>query len=277
VFVGWQNGTANNGSNGKSSTVIEYTTSGKQLHSWSVVGHADGMRVDPMNHVVWSMSNEDGNPILYTINPDTNAMQKYVLGNQPHGGGFDDIQFVNGNAYTTASNPTLTASGKNNHPSLYKITLSGTKATLAPVLSGTPTATTLNPPITKTKLNLTDPDSLMIDPQGNLVMDSQADAELLFIHHVGTPQQSVTVLPVGTQVDDTPFAPSAKATLLVSDQNGDVLSISSNFWVPGTPYTSVANDSPVASFIGTLNLGSGAITPIVIGIGNPHGMAFIPR
>jgi hypothetical protein len=85
------------------------------------------------------------------------------------------------------------------------------------------------------------------------------------------------VLSVGTQVDDTPFAPSANACLLVSDQNGGVYSICSNVWVPGTPYAAVANDAPVASFVGTLSLSNGTITPIVIGIGNPHGMAFIQR
>ena len=39
------------------------------------------------------------------------------------------------------------------------------------------------------KLNLTDPDSLTIDPRGNIVLDSQVDSELVFIRHPFTEDQ----------------------------------------------------------------------------------------
>ncbi len=51
----------------------------------------------------------------------------------------------------------------------------------------------------------------------------------------------------------------------------------SSVWVPGTPYTDAPNDSGVIGFIGTISMSTGALTPIVVGIANPHGMAFIPQ
>ena len=67
--------------------------------------------------------------------------------------------------------------------------------------------TTTNQQVT---LNLTDHDSMTIDSQGNLVLDSQGDAELIFLHNPGTAQQIVTRLPLGTQVDDTIWIPSSE-------------------------------------------------------------------
>jgi hypothetical protein len=118
---------------------------------------------------------------------------------------------------------------------------------------------------------------MMIDPSGNLVLDSQGDSEMLFITGVGTPQQSVKVLSVGTQVDDTVFPSSAKGCLLVADNASSVYSVCSDVWVQGSAYTSAPNDSTVIGFVGTLNLSSGQIQPIIVGLTNPHGMAFIPQ
>ena len=35
--------------------------------------------------------------------------------------------------------------------------------------------------------------------------------------------------------------------------------------------------STIISFVGTVSLGSGLITPIIVGMNNPHGMAFLPQ
>jgi hypothetical protein len=96
----------------------------------------------------------------------------------------------------------LNSAGVNVFPAVDTITLSNGNAILTPILYGNATAldTTTNQQV---KLNLTDPDSMTIDSQGNLVLDDQADAQLIFLHNPGTPQQTVTRVPVGTQVDDT--------------------------------------------------------------------------
>jgi hypothetical protein len=61
------------------------------------------------------------------------------------------------------------------------------------------------------KLNEIDPDSMTIDPKGDLVLVNQAGSELVFISNPGTAQQSVSRLPVGDQLDDTVFAPNQGA------------------------------------------------------------------
>jgi hypothetical protein len=286
IWIGWQNITAKDGTDNKHSTIGEYTTTGKLVKSWTVGGgtasgtgcHTDGMRMDPSTSTLWVMCNEDGSPRLFTINPSSSTATQITLPSTPHGGGFDDIQFVNGKAFIDASNPTLNSAGVNVFPALYSVTLSGTTATLTPVLKGGATATTLNPPITKTTLPLTDPDSMMIDPQtGDLVLDSQGDQQLLFIHNPGSAGQTVKVLSVGTPVDDTVWPTSSKGCMIIADNASGVYSACSSTWVPGTPLTAAPNDSTIISFVGTLSLGSGQITPIIVGMNNPHGMAFIAQ
>jgi hypothetical protein len=47
VFVGYNNGTAKDGTDGKTSTIVEFNDSGTVLHYWQTPGHNDGLKVDP--------------------------------------------------------------------------------------------------------------------------------------------------------------------------------------------------------------------------------------
>lgn len=119
-------------------------------------------------------------------------------------------------------------------------------------------------------VGLTDPDSLTIDPRGNLVLDSQGDSELVFIRHAGTADQTVGLLPITpSTVDDTAFAPSSPRTfLLASDINGDtVYRIDSDpfGFEPGVAYSG----SDTAGIIGVLDLDNGVLTPIVTSTADP--------
>jgi hypothetical protein len=277
VWIGWQNSSAKDGSTTKPSTIAEYTTSGKLVKSWSVIGHVDGLQMDPATGTMWVTANEDAKPRLYLINPASSSVTTVTVPATPQGGGLDDLRFVNGTVYVSASNPALNSAGQNTAPALLKMTVSGTTAHLTPALMADAKASTLNPPVTTVTLNLTDPDSQTIDPQGDLVLNSQGDQELIFIHGVGTSSQTVKVLTVGTQVDDTVWPTSTNGCLLVSDNSSGVYSVCSNIWVTGTTVTDAANDSTVISFVGTLSLSSGQITPFLVGMSNPHGMAFIPK
>jgi hypothetical protein len=42
-------------------------------------------------------------------------------------------------------------------------------------------------------------------------------------------------------------------------------------------YTEAPSDSGVAAFVGTADLTTGTITPVIIGLGSPTGLAFIPN
>ena len=55
VFVGYQNVTAKDGSDKKTSTVVEYSADGKVKGTWPVIGHMDGLRMDPSSHLLWAL------------------------------------------------------------------------------------------------------------------------------------------------------------------------------------------------------------------------------
>ncbi len=279
VYIGYQNKTAKDGTDNNSSTVVQDTLQGTVVQTFSVRGHCDGLRFDPSTQLLWATSNEDGNPRLVTIDPATGKITSYTFPPTPHGGGYDDLAFVNGKAFIAASNPTLNSAGVNVFPAVDEITLNKGQAVLIPMLYGNATAldTTTNKQVT---LNLTDPDSMTVDQQGDLVVDSQADAELVFLHHPGTAQQTVTRVPLGTQVDDTLWIPVSKGHMLLVDgkQNTTytVIIDQTNF-TPGTVYTEAPSDSGVAAFVGIANLTTGTITPVIIGLSSPTGLAFIPN
>lgn len=273
IYIGYGNGVAKDGSDGKSSTIVKYKMNGDVVTTYSVVGHNDGLRVNPQTKKLWAMQNEDGNPNLVIIDPTTGTQTVYNFGPTPHGGGYDDIAFRGSDAFFSASNP---SSNPNFAPAVVKATISGSMVNVTEVLNGSATATDIptNTPLT---LNLQDPDSMAFNQFGDLVLDSQADGELIIVHHLGYTDQSVyhLLLPTGTQVDDTVIATSSHGTILVSDRDagaaGIVYSISKNIFSPGAAYTATLNS------VGTLDFDTGAISNVVTGLVSPHGMTFIPK
>ncbi len=279
VFIDYQNVTAKDGSDNKTSTVVEYDMNGKHLKDWDVPGHSDGMRIDPATHLVWTTSNEDGNPAFALIDPSAGTVTSYKFpAPVPHGGGYDDLYFLGGKTYVAASAPTLDSSGNNPFPAVDQITLNAADhtITLTPVLMGNASATDAitKQPVT---LALSDPDSLSTDTNGNLVLVSQADSELITITNPGASDQKVTRLQVGTQPDDTVWATGPGRLLVTDAVSGWTFWISSPHFASGTIYTQTPNDSGVANFVGTVDTTTGFITPIAIGFTKATGMVFVPQ
>lgn len=275
VYVGYQNHSVPDGSNHKGSVIVKYTLQGAVVQSYKVPGHCDGLRFDPATHYLWATSNEDANAVLTIINPTTGEEHTYPFPPSPHMGGFDDMAFINGKVFVAASNPKLNKNGINVHPAVDEIILSDGKITLKPVLMGN--ATALDRVTHKyVTLNEIDPDSMMLDPQGDVVLDNQAGAELVFMQHAGTQNQKVSRLGLGTQVDDSAWATTSEGTLLVVDATQNAIYAITADFTPGTIYTEAPNDSGVASFVGTINKSTGAITPVAIGFGSPTGLTFVP-
>jgi hypothetical protein len=275
VWVGYQNVTSKTGGDGKSSTVVEYDRHGAVLHTYSVLGHCDGLRIDPATHLVWASSNEDGNPGLVSIDPGTGAITTYTFDPTAHGGGFDDMAFLNGKMFIAASNPNLDASGQNVFPAVDEVTFNGTKVVLTPVLMGNATATDTmtNLPVT---LNEIDPDSMTIDAAGNLVLVNQAGSEFVFISNPGTATQTVSRTLVGTQLEDTVWTkPAQIGRLLLVDGNGFIYSIRA-VWQPGIVYTETPDDSGVSSLFGIVDLSTGIVHPVAIGFKKATGLTFLP-
>src|SRR4029077_4891198 len=133
--------------------------------------------VDPSTHLLWALQNEDANAGLVIINPKTHQQKSYAFGATLHGGGYDDIVFSGCKVYISASNP---ANNPNTGPALVSARLDGNYVDVRPVLAGDASAIDI-PTDATIKLNLQDPDSMTLDPQGNIVLDSQGDQELIIV------------------------------------------------------------------------------------------------
>lgn len=279
IYIDYQNTTAKDCTDAATahSTVVQYSLDGKALKTFNVPGHSDGLREDPSTHLLWATSCEDGNPRLVTIDPSSGTITPYTFPPTPHGGGYDDLAFLNGKVFIAASNPNLNAAGVNVFPAVDSVTLSGSKVQLTPVLMGNASAQDLIAKASVT-LNEVDPDSLSVDAKGDLVLVNQAGSELVYISNPGTSQQSVSRLPVGTQLDDTVFPTQSKGRLLVTDGvTNTTYWIRANTFVPGSIYTEAPDDSGVAGFVGVVDPATGIVYPQVIGFIHPTGMLFVPN
>lgn len=277
VFVGYGDGHAPDGSDGLSSQVVEYRMDGSVVHTYTLLGHNDGLKVDPSTHLVWALQNEDLNPNLVIINTETHRQKLYTFGPTPHGGGYDDIVFRGCKVYLSASNP---ANNPNTGPAIVSIRLEGSTVDVEPVLAGEANAIDI-PADAAIQLNLQDPDSMTLDTLGNIVLDSQADQELIIVSHPGEPNQIALRLPLSFQTpsgpmavetDDTAFVTSSEGFILFADKGlNTVFKLSKNGFVPGSAYTA-ADGGP---FVGTVDLTTGVIAPIVTGLVGPGGMIFV--
>jgi len=280
VFLDYQNNAAKDGTDNMTSTIVEYTMDGKVIKTFSAPGHSDGMRMDPTTKLLWVISNEDGNPKMETIDPNSGTITPYTFPKTPHGGGYDDVYFLNGSTFISASAPNLDKSGNNVFPAVDKITLSNGKAVLTPILMGNADATdtTTGANNAKVALNEVDPDSFSTNTNGDLILINQAGSEIVTISNPGTAQQKVSRLAVGSQLDDTVWATAKQGRLLVVDGTGN-----STYWLSipefpvGTVFTQTPDDSGIAGIVGIVDLGTGIITPIAHGFTKPTGMLFVPN
>jgi hypothetical protein len=270
VFIGYGNNAKPDGTFG-SSTLVEYAMDGSVIQTFKIKGHNDGLKVDPKTNLLWALQNEDARPNLVILDPKNGRTKKYTFAKPAHGGGYDDIEFRGDEVYISASNP---ANNPNTKQAIVKATLKGHSVIVTPVLLGDAMATdvTTGKPV---QLNLQDPDSLRFDAAGDLVLDSQADAELIVLRHPGTHDQSMFRVPLtsggaAVQIDDTVFPKDSQGVILVADRDGEtVYSVTAPFFGPD-PY------SAAPTFVGQLNLSTGVLNPAVTGLVSAHGMFFIP-
>src|SRR5258707_3197330 len=64
VFVGYGDGNAPSGSDGKSTQIVDYALDGTVNYTYTVKGHNDGLKIDPSTHLLWAIQNEDANAKL---------------------------------------------------------------------------------------------------------------------------------------------------------------------------------------------------------------------
>jgi hypothetical protein len=279
VYIGYGDGNDPTGGDGKSNMIVEYNTAGQMVFSFSVKGHNDGLKLNPYTQKLWVMQNEDANPSLVIFDPVTRVKQTIPFAAPPAaGGGYDDITFLNGKTYLSASNP---AHNPNAFPAIVEAKIVNGLVVVTPVLEGNATAKNVltGKPVT---LNLQDPDSTTTSPTGDIVLDSQGDSELIVVRYPGSSSQSALQIPLSSpygqpQVDDTLFAPATDGFILVSDTKANVTyKITKDVFVPGTAYSAgVAGTTAAPGFVGRLDLDFGQLTPIVSGLQSPHGLGFV--
>lgn len=291
-------GTLASGVTSAQAEVLEYDLKGNVQQTFKVPGHPDGM-VAYNSTTIWVSSNEDANPIITAIDTTSNTLQSYSsdVAQLPHGGGLDDLKVVNNVVYASASNPTTTAApspnlapystdssgataeyGVNTGPALYTVSLNSDGKTFhsTPVVMSSTPATSIvgNSPVT---LNMTDTDSSMVDPSGDLAVASQQDSEIVFVKNVGAATQSVSVLNVTLYgnpwpLDDTRWSPaSGTSFMLVSDTPSQLIYRidAANGFAPSTAYSSGQGT------VLQTNTTTGALTPVYVGMNNPHGLIFV--
>ena len=274
VWISYQNGADSTGLFG-SSTVVRYSLSGTVQNTWSIAGNVDGLRIDPSGQV-WALQNNDGNSTLTVINPSTLGTTLYSYGNSytnvPNRG-FDDAQFLKGTTYLSETNP----AGPSD-PIVLKLTTGlSSPLQVAGILNSQFAGTNLATGMVGTD-TITDSDSLIRTPKGDLALTGEADQQIVFIHNPGQSSQSesfINLLGTNGQTingfpDDTAYATSASGYFIMTDTGANtVYKIWATGLTPGSAFVDVGNE------FGSLDLTTGIVTPIFIGT-SPHGLEFVP-
>ena len=273
LWVSYQNGADSAGASG-SSTVVRYSPAGAVINTWTIAGNVDGLRIDP-GGLVWALQNNDGNSALTVINPATNATTAYTYGStytNVSNRGFDDVEFLNGVAYLSETNPT---SGTD--PVIVELTTPlASPLQVAGILNSTFTGTN-RATGTQASTTITDSDSLILDPSGDLVLTGEADQEIVFVHNPGAANQTesfVGLLGTNGQTisglpDDTVFATAASGTFYLADTGANtVYALTASGLAKGSVYIDVGNE------FGELDTTTGIVTPLFTGV-SPHGVVFV--
>ncbi|HEY7931013.1 MAG TPA: hypothetical protein VIC81_01965 [Acidimicrobiales bacterium] len=285
LFVAYQNGVgatggAASGTGTTTSTIVEYA--GKSVKAqWVVTGKCDGLGADAATGQIIASVNEDGNSSLYTIDVASGVVTHFTYNVDPAssaigGGGTDAISVVNGKILISASAPNSATA-----PAVFSVALdASTKiATLTPFFSDNASATGPNGAVT---LALTDPDSNAVVPSssplyaGDFALNSQGDSQMIFASNPASATPTLSVLTLGTQIDDFTWATSTEGSLILTDNSANTIYQITGDFTPGTVFVDTASDSGVPGIVGTLNLATGQVTPLLVGFTNPHGLIFVP-
>jgi len=275
VFVDYQN---ESDTKPKPSTIVKYDFSGHIVGAVNINGRCDGMRLNPSTHKLWALVNNDGlngmparQPALYVIDPKTLQATRYAFAasTQPHGGGYDDLAFIGGKAYFSASAPTLTPAGVNNKQIAVEADIRGGKVEVAPIAYGNLGGL----------VNIADPDSLAVDNANDLIIVSEGDGQLVTVRNPQTKYQTQSSIHTGSQLDDVAFTTGTSGTLFVADSTLNRIYQIRSAFPTGTVFAEAPLGAPAQSFIGTLDTTTGTVTPLLTvrdGILDPTSLIFVP-
>jgi DNA-binding beta-propeller fold protein YncE len=249
---------------------------GKVRHTYSIPGSVDGLKVDPETGLVWALQNQDGNSTLTLIDPKEKTVSApipYAVPSSVHG--YDDVVFRFDKVFLSYTNPTGPTD-----PSIQLLQNGSNPLVVTNILLTGATGTNLATGATNQPTSQSDPDSLKLAPNGDLILSSGADGQLIFVSNPGSPNQSISFLtlldPSGAPVsglDDAVFATSERGSFYLADtSNNRVLKIDAENLPKGSLYASVGSLQELAS----VDLKTGKVTAFLPGLNGPHGILFLP-
>jgi len=284
LWIGYGNGVDTTGRGGPSNLVQYAISSGLVLRNLKIPGHIDGLKINPVINDMSATENEDGNPTLAVIQHTTGKVNIYRFAPLLLTGGMDDLVFSLG----TPQHVFIVASSQADITKPVIVEISGplqkTNTQITPFLAGDPKPV-LNV-VTNTSERadrIGDPDSMTLDPAGELVLDNRSDHSLYIVRNLRAvnPVLRVPLTLDGTpvEVNDTIFTTSTfgvsstTGTIFITDTKANkIYTLTKPYFPPNEVYTAanVVND------VGLVDLNSGVVTPVVTGFRGVHGLAFSP-
>ena len=285
LWVGYGNGVDTFGKGGPSNAVEYDIGSGAVLQNVTVPGHLDGLKINPTTGDVWATENEDGNPTLAIINPKNGKFKIFKFEPALVTGGMDDLVFAGDKSkdvfIVTSSQADIT------DPVIVKISGNPKKKNtdLVSAQAGNP------PTVWNVVANeaedadqIGDPDSMTIDPAGELVLDNRSDDSLYIVRSPGATHPMLrvplTIESTLVEVNDTIFTfsetsreASTAGTLFITDTTANKIYMLSKPYFPSNEVYTAAN---ALNLVGLVDLNTGVITPVVADFAGVHGLAFAP-
>jgi hypothetical protein len=276
VWISYTNSADSTGLGG-SITIVQYNLKGDIEHQFSITGSVDGLKRDPRTGFIWALQNQDGRSTLTLINPLTETLLgpfQYAVQSITHG--YDDVVFLGDKIYLSYTNP----AGPND-PTIQLLDNGTNPLVVTPILTMGATGTDLATGTANQPTAQNDPDSLKLTPDGDLMLTSGDDGQLIFVERPGTPRQAVSFLtildPAGNRVsglDDAVFATAERGTFYLADTNNNqVLKIEAGDLPLGSLYASVGSLNVFAE----VDQKTGRVIPLLTSVSGPHGLVFVPR
>jgi len=296
LWVGYGNGVDTTGQGGPSSLVEYDIASGAVLKNISIPGHLDGLKINPATGDIWATENEDGNPTLAVVHHTSGAFKIFRFDPSLITGGMDDLVFAAAprgddsrrdedsprDVFIVTSSQVDTTT-----PVIVRISgpLRATNTQVEAALPGAPqTVWNVVTNSAETTDMIGDPDSMTLDPEGELVLDNRSDDSLYIVRDPKAEHPLLRVpLTLGeaaVEVNDTIFTTSqtngvssTAGTIFITDTKANKIYMLTKPYFPANEVYTAAN---VANVVGLLDLNTGVVTPVVTGFKGLHGLAFSP-
>jgi hypothetical protein len=218
IWVAYTNGAESHGLSG-ASTIVEYDKSGHIDHTYQINGSVDGLKFDPFTGDIWALQNQDGNSTLTIIDPEDHTLSKPLSYAMPSAtSGYDDVVFTQGKVFMSFTNPTNPGD-----PTLVQVTNGNDPdhgpLNTKPILAFGDMGINLENGLTEV-IPQTDPDSLKLAPNGDLLLSGGADQTIIDVHDAGTSHQTVAftqIKGVTGGLDDVLKVDASSGTFYLSD------------------------------------------------------------